>query len=102
MERFKKPSLVEIAAYVSTRETKIDPEAFFDHYQANGWKVGKVPMADWQAAVRTWERKERERHGVKAKPVNGHAQLGLSAIEAPADMSTAKAGLAKAREVLKR
>lgn len=24
------------------------------HYSANGWKVGKNPMKDWQAACRTW------------------------------------------------
>ena len=25
-----------------------------DFYDANGWKVGKKPMKDWKAAVRTW------------------------------------------------
>lgn len=24
------------------------------HYSANGWRVGKNPMKDWQAACRTW------------------------------------------------
>ena len=28
---------------------------FMDFYTANGWKVGKVPMNDWKAAVRSWE-----------------------------------------------
>lgn len=31
---------------------------FMDHYQANGWIVGKVPMKDWQSTVRNWMRKE--------------------------------------------
>jgi len=26
-----------------------------DHYQSNGWKVGKNSMKDWKAAVRKWE-----------------------------------------------
>lgn len=30
-------------------------EKFFNHYQANGWKVGRNPMKDWKAAVHgTW------------------------------------------------
>ena len=33
---------------------------FFDYYESNGWKVGKVPMKDWRAAVRMWARRERK------------------------------------------
>lgn len=36
---------------------KIDPEQFFDHYTANGWKQSNGnSIRDWCAAVRTWER----------------------------------------------
>ena len=28
---------------------------WFNHYQSNGWKVGKNPMKDWHAAIHTWE-----------------------------------------------
>ena len=31
-------------------------EQFIDYYDANGWKVGKNPMKDWKASIRTWER----------------------------------------------
>jgi len=31
-----------------------------NHYESNGWKIGKVPMADWKAAVRTWEKNEQK------------------------------------------
>ncbi|MBQ6670217.1 MAG: hypothetical protein IJM80_01140, partial [Firmicutes bacterium] len=37
----------------------IDPERFIDYYDANGWKVGRNPMKDWKAAVRTWVRNEK-------------------------------------------
>jgi len=53
---FVPPTLGEVALYVSTRERKIDPEAFVDHYVSNGWMVGRTKMKDWRAAVRTWER----------------------------------------------
>ena len=33
----------------------VNPELFINHYESNGWKVGKNPMKDWKAAVRTWE-----------------------------------------------
>lgn len=34
--------------------TKAEVGNWFDHYEANGWKVGKNPMKDWKASVRTW------------------------------------------------
>lgn len=56
--RFVPPTVSEVAAYVSTREVKIDPERFVDHYTANGWVQGRrgKPVVDWKACVRTWEK----------------------------------------------
>lgn len=31
---------------------------FMDHYEANGWIVGKASMKDWQSTVRNWMRRE--------------------------------------------
>lgn len=61
---FVKPTLDEVKAYCEERQrTKgkekrkpVNPEQFFDHYESNGWKVGRSPMKDWKAAVRNWER----------------------------------------------
>jgi len=61
--RFRKPELEEIATYCQERQNTVDPRRFLDHYESNGWKVGKNPMKDWKAAVRTWEATEP-----KAKP----------------------------------
>jgi hypothetical protein len=30
-------------------------ENWLNHYEANGWMVGKVKMKDWKASVRTWK-----------------------------------------------
>lgn len=54
--RFIPPTIEEVRSYCSERKNNIDPQRFIDYYQSNGWKVGKNPMKDWQAAVRTWER----------------------------------------------
>ena len=53
---FKKPTLEEVRAYCQERGNSVNPEKWYDHYTSNGWKVGKNPMKDWKAAVRTWER----------------------------------------------
>ena len=60
-KNFKKPTIDEVAAYCQERGNSVDPEHFIDHYEANGWKVGKNPMKDWKATVRTWERNSYDR-----------------------------------------
>ncbi len=57
---FKKPTVEEINDYCRERGNGLDGQAIHDHYESNGWMVGRVKMKDWKAAVRTWERKERE------------------------------------------
>ncbi len=59
--RFSPPTKEMVAAYCRERRNGVDPDRFIDHYAANGWMVGKTPMRDWQAAVRTWERGGSER-----------------------------------------
>lgn len=58
--RFQKPSLDDIRAYCISRGNNVDPEQFLNFYQSKGWMVGKTPMRDWRAAVRTWEKREKE------------------------------------------
>ena len=57
----KHPTLDEVKAYCNERNNRVDPERFIDYYTANGWKVGKNPMKDWKAAVRTWERQDTQK-----------------------------------------
>ena len=57
---FKKPSLEDVRAYCFERNNTVSPEAFIAFYESNGWKVGKNPMKDWRAAVRTWEQRDRQ------------------------------------------
>lgn len=51
-----KPSLEEISTYCLERKNSVDPQKFLDYHIANGWKVGRNPMKDWKATVRTWEK----------------------------------------------
>jgi len=57
-KKFIKPSLKEVQEYCQERSNGIDPQAFLDFYEAKGWRIGKEPMRDWKAAVRTWERRQ--------------------------------------------
>ena len=57
---FQKPSLEDIREYCISRGNQVDPEQFFNFYESNGWKVGKNAMKDWRAAIRTWEKREKE------------------------------------------
>ena len=56
--RFSPPTLTQVTDYCNERKNNVDPQRFIDYYESNGWKVGKNKMKDWQASVRTWERRE--------------------------------------------
>ncbi len=55
-KKFIKPTVEQIAEYCIERKNNIDAERFYNHYESNGWSVGKNKMKDWKASVRTWER----------------------------------------------
>lgn len=57
-KRFIKPTPSEVLAYATEAGLTIDAQHFVDHYESKGWKVGKVAMKDWQAAIRNWCRSE--------------------------------------------
>lgn len=57
--RFAPPSWEEVADYIRSRGSDVDPQAFIDHYEANGWYRGKTKIKDWRACVRTWEKKTK-------------------------------------------
>ncbi len=55
-----KPSVEEIKQYCLERNNGIDAEQFFDFYESKNWFVGKNKMKNWQAAVRTWEKRKQQ------------------------------------------
>lgn len=59
------PSIDDVKEYCKQRNNNIDAEAFVDYYAQQGWKLANGNMMkDWQAAVRTWEKRNRN----KAEP----------------------------------
>lgn len=67
---FEKPSVEEVRVYCLERKNEVDAEAFVDFYESKGWVVGKSPMKNWKAAVRTWERNGYGRQTAKDEKNN--------------------------------
>lgn len=68
--KFTPPTVDEVRAYCTEKGFNIDPVRFVDYYKSNGWKVGRNPMKDWKAAVRTWNGKEQHTNGkTESKPL---------------------------------
>ena len=62
---FVPPTVEEVQAYCYEISASIDPSAFVDYYAAQGWVYGKAgkQMKDWKAAVRNWNRREKQNGG---------------------------------------
>ena len=56
-KRFTKPTVEDIRSYCTERDNGVDAQRFYDFYESKGWLIGKNPMKDWKAAVRTWEQR---------------------------------------------
>jgi hypothetical protein len=59
-KRFVKPTIEQLEAYMEERGMNNIANRFYDHYEANGWKIGKNSMKDWKASVRTWEQNHKK------------------------------------------
>ena len=59
-KRFTIPTPEEVQAYCDERKNEISGQQFCDFYSSKGWKIGKEPMKDWKAAVRTWEMRRKD------------------------------------------
>ncbi|MBS1372076.1 MAG: hypothetical protein HPZ91_19200 [Lentisphaeria bacterium] len=58
-KRFVKPAVEAVREYCESRQNNVDAGEFCDFYDSKGWLIGKTPMKDWRAAVRTWERSKK-------------------------------------------
>lgn len=59
-ERFKKPTVEEIAEYCKERNNGIDAQYFWDSYNAKDWMIGKQKMKNWKSCIHTWERNKKK------------------------------------------
>ena len=51
----KAPTLDEVRALCASRGYPVDPEVFWNHYDALGWRNGSgAPICKWQSALANW------------------------------------------------
>ena len=80
---FIPPTLPEVEAYMRTQSklcttyqiAKEQAQRFVNHYQSNGWRVGRNPMQDWQAAANNWLLNMNTFHSPKPKHHETHSRL---------------------------
>jgi len=89
-KRFVHPTVPMVAAYCGEKGYHLDAERFVDYYTANGWKVGKNPMKDWRAAVRTWAAKEKLT--VAPPATQEHCGYTLAPLEDPFEVAMREGG----------
>ena len=52
---FVKPTKEEVLEFANTEKLRTDiVDKWFNHYEANGWKVGQNSMKNWKASYRNW------------------------------------------------
>lgn len=66
------PTIEEVKTYCLERNKGVDPQRWFDFYEAKGWMIGKNSMKDWKAAVRTWEKGAEPAPQPQALPDNSY------------------------------
>lgn len=62
VSKFIKPTIEQIQDYCIEKNNNIDVEYFYNHYESNGWKVGRNKMKDWKATVNQWISREKKRN----------------------------------------
>lgn len=75
-ERFKKPTVEEIAEYCKERNNGIDAQYFIDFYEAKNWMIGKNKVKNWKACIRTWEKNNKAKQKEENVPKWFNQDLG--------------------------
>lgn len=60
-KKFIVPTREEVRLYAQERNSTVDPDRFFDFYDAGGWADSKgTPVRNWKQKFITWEKKDAE------------------------------------------
>ena len=88
-EKFVKPTLEEVAAYMREKGYSVDAEEFWNFYESKGWRVGRSPMRSWKSACVTWQKK-RERDDRTEDARMAHIDAKMDEREARREARTAQ------------
>jgi uncharacterized protein YdaU (DUF1376 family) len=102
--RFTPPDLPTIklqAAKIGLSD--IEAEKFFNHYTANGWRVGKNPMRSWTHSISNWKLNAQNYGNGKSNSTNSRPNpRNIGIIRGPTDYATARPRLQVEREEAER
>lgn len=76
---FKRPILSETKIYFEQNQwPEKEAVKFHNHYESNGWMIGKTPMANWYAAANNWilNSQNFSNDKIKSKPGILHTSTG--------------------------
>jgi hypothetical protein len=64
------PTIEEVREYVRELKYTMDPDKFWHHFEANGWRTKTGPLRSWKSAVVNWQKNEGSftRDGKPAAP----------------------------------
>lgn len=68
---FQRPSVDQVRDFIRSNRYDVEADTFHSFYESNGWKVGRNPMKDWKASVRTWHGKNNAKGGKNAYKNSG-------------------------------
>ena len=80
---FTPPSLEDVRAYCNSRRNGVNPQRFFDYYQASDWHdASGKPVKNWKQKVITWEKFTPEQESgidpMILRQIQEEAENGLS------------------------
>lgn len=52
------PSLSDIKAFCEEQKLRIDPERFFNYYEAQNWMIGNSRITNWRAKIKEWAKND--------------------------------------------
>lgn len=68
---FSPPTIKEIQAFINSENLNVSANNFFNHYESNGWMVGKNKMKSWTAALQKWNTSPFNNTSVTNKQTHG-------------------------------
>lgn len=79
-KKFTPPTFEEIKDYCLKRKNGVDPQRFFDYYEAGGWKDSKgKPIKNWkQKMIAVWEDKTESKSSAPQNSKKENFYMSLS------------------------
>lgn len=69
------PTLDEVKEYITLKDFKVDPERFYNYYDAKGWRLGNTQIENWKSLINNWAIQDGVIDRIKTESVNPQAKI---------------------------